>query len=97
MKNSIRVFELIPGESVSIRVRLKRWLSVSTFNGKPAICAEVGPDSEALEEFHTLYVRGTGVLMTGEEGDFLGTAFLSNAEVHVFAHISDSLSLLGKL
>ena len=94
MSNSILKFELSLADVLPISVPLKRWLAVDVHKGVPMIWAEV--NLEVPVEFHTLYIRRTGAVMTGEEGDFLGLFVVADLVYHVFAHISDSPKLLAK-
>ena len=66
-----------------------QWLSVDVQRGQPVVWAVV--DTAKLKQVRTIYIRGTGHPMTGEEGHFLGTLLLEGGSLvfHVFLNILD--------
>lgn len=83
---TIHKYELYPiNDMIILKTdHIERWLSVDVQRGMPVVWAVV--DTDKPQQSHTLYVRGTGHKMTGEEGSFLGTILLEGGSLvfHIF-------------
>lgn len=86
---TIHKYELQINDRIVINTsHVDRWLSVDVQRGQPVVWAVV--DTDKPTQSHTLYIRGTGHPMTGEEAAYLGTVLLDNGSLvfHVFLEYS---------